>query len=614
MMRRMLSCGRSGYSSRSMTTRGQFNPIHSFSASLKHNEAATTPEEFRQLIANPGPLRIGYSADYVDWYHRAYREKVLYKEKKQRAAAKVEGPNSAPAVGAPELGIFAGMVRRPQSSSVRLQGEQEQSEGQKMIEEATVEHGMLDCFERQPQFPVIHIDRCSDMHVRELVEELIIDEALCVDAVWEKALLYRSLLAERRSLYPKSFEYIHKFVDDVVFARVVEDPQNPSEKQILDADKFPQREASQYFSQCVQRYHIENALDAHVFLSCHRLPDAEKLLFTDPAPKELKEALVSAPPLPFPSLDALMNDDGNLALLRVLLFAELNTFVSTDPFLKFPNAAASVQKPKFEHIHAAGLSQGSASTMIERSRGKRFGSLPQSVNSALDARGNDISRLQRSHAQSDLQFAQKELPKAAEADPAGYALAGNTYLNPRTVRAEVRDHVTRKVLRGMRLYEVGREKCFRMSIDEVRAKLVVHAGAENCVPVTAPTIPRFLSMILSDPVVTFLLATCGRAVTDEIQSTSRMLARQYFNFALEYFTEALRRVNHQKCLVTAALLDDQVSTALRTMKETATGSLADQLRRLPTYVPFSQRTPNELGFPSEARLDDYARWMRPPQK
>jgi hypothetical protein len=607
-MRRLHHSVASAGGVRCMTAKGQFNPLHTFESSIQRNEVARTAEEFKHLITNPGPLRVAYSADYVDWYFRAYREKCEFVDKKRKAQQKVA--ISPAAVGAPELGVYPGLIVRPSSSTRRTQAEQRKAAAIKLIEDATVEHGTLDCFERQPHFPVIHIDRCTDFHIRDLVQELIVDHAFSSDAVWEKALAYRALLKHQMKSYPQSFQYIFPFVDAVAVSSKIEDPQDPRHGQWDNADRYPTTDACRYFEQAIQRYHIENAVDVHVFLSCHAQPTADALLFTEPPPKDLKETLVDRPTT-YPSLKVLLEDDSNVALLRVLLFADLNCFVSVDPFIKFPGASAAIVPPKFEHA-SQNLSQGSLAEIVEQRRHNRAAPLSQAVRNAIEGRGNDIARLQRNHTKSELQFSQRELNKAADANPSGYAMNGASYLNPKTVRAEIRDDTTRRLLGGMKAYETSRKGIYRESFDELRAAAAVHATEENQFPRNSPTIPKFLSMILNDSVVNFLMAVSDESFQAALTQHSRFLARQYMNLAMEFHVENLRRVNHQKVLVAAAVLDELIDTRAKSILDGSDKDLSDALRRTGTYVPFAQRGLDALGFPSGARFDDYTRWMRPP--
>lgn len=607
-MRRFQRSAVSTSNVRSMTARGQFNPLHTFESSIQRNEVARTVEEFKQLITNPGPLRIGYSADYLDWYFRAYREKCDFVEKKRKASLKVT--TSPATIGAPELGVLPGLIARPASSVRRTQAEAQKAEAVKRIDDASVEHGTLDCFERQPHFPVIHIDRCSDFHIRDLVQELVVDHALSSDAVWEKALAYRALLRHQMKSYPSSFQYIFPFADAVAMSKKIDDPQDPRHGQWDHADRFPTVEACQYFEQAVQRYHIENAVDVHVFLSSHRQPSADALLFTEPPPKELKETPVERPKS-YPPLKALLEDDSNIALLRVLLFADLNCFVSVDPFIKFPNASAAIVPPKFEHASQS-LSQGSLAEIVEQRRHNRAAPLSQAVRSAIESRGGDVARLQRTHSKSDLQFAQRELNKASDANPAGYALNGASYLNPKTIRAEIRDDTTRRLLGGMKAFEASKEGIFRRSIDEVKAVNAVPSIEQTSFPRNSPTIPKFLAMILNDPVVKFLSGVSNDEFQSALTRSARFLARQFMTLSMEFHVEAHRRVNFQKLLVASAVLDDLVDVRSKSILDGSDLGVAEALRRSGAFIPFAKRNLDEFGFPSTARFDDYTRWMRPP--
>ncbi|KAF8284354.1 hypothetical protein TcBrA4_0058350 [Trypanosoma cruzi] len=93
------------------------------------------------------------------------------------------GEMSHPLPGAPP-----GMFLRPPNSFRRLSGEMKRKHAQETLDEVSKAQGMLDLFERQPQFPAIHIDRCTRFHLVELFKKMVLERSLEAVAIWDKAL------------------------------------------------------------------------------------------------------------------------------------------------------------------------------------------------------------------------------------------------------------------------------------------------------------------------------------------------------------------------------------------------------------------------------------------
>ena len=138
---------------RASTRYGQFNPIHVFNFDSKTGEpvnlsTANDVSEFKKMVTNPGPLRICYSNDYLQWYFKAYQERVDFHRKRFGA----------------DLSHNSSQLK-PQHSIQRKNAEAQMRSAQEIIDDAMVEQGLMDCIERQSHFPQIHIDRASDLHV-----------------------------------------------------------------------------------------------------------------------------------------------------------------------------------------------------------------------------------------------------------------------------------------------------------------------------------------------------------------------------------------------------------------------------------------------------------------
>lgn len=626
----------SGGSSRSVTTRGQFNPIHTFRESTRRGEYATSPEQFRTMIENPGPLQVQYSADYVDWYHRAYQEKV-------KAIKTKETQNQRFPLGGQVNGAF----KRPSQSFLRVEGERRRQEAIQGVEAGCCEHGWLDVVERQAQFPSINIERASDFHVRELVKEFVVDRALSAEEVWDKALLYVALLQERENAYPQSFQFMKAVREAVTFAPKVVDASategSAATARVEHADKYPTEDHLAYFVYHTRKYQLENAIDGQVFLRCHRLADAERLLFSQPPPKDV-EGPVPVRPKDYPSLTELLERPENGNLLRVLLFGELNLVVSLNPFVKFPFAETYLTRPNFEvlggdisggkgaHGNKDSAISASMSQVLLARRGEQYPPLTSGNLSMIDARARDVQRLQRGQEQDMRAFRRTQLQLLSEKDPAGYALNGGLTWNPRVTRAEVRDVSTRAVVRHMKAAAVAKTQYVeRSSLDVYTAETARPKTEErDAIPTYAPTIPHFLSLILSDPVVHFLVSTSPNLDrVDTLRKAAHQLAKQFFSLAVCFHKEDERRVAKQKVIIAAAVFDDEVKSqrAARLQEEhqvtaavsgeSAANRLNRQHRtsseagRLPAYIPFASRPLEQHGFPTEGRFDDYVRWMKP---
>lgn len=92
-------------------------------------------------------------------------------------------------------------------------------------------------------------------------------------------------------------------------------------------------------------------------------------------------------------------------------------------------------------------------------------------------------------------------------------------------------------------------------------------------------------------------------------------ARQLLRLAQEYHKAETRQVQLKATKISAALLDAAVVDALEYLKRTSSSSsslvcgdaasavLSDR------YVPFANRALTELGFPTDAKFDDFSRWI-----
>lgn len=710
--------------SRTVTSRGQFNPIHAFTEhSISPAKRATKEREFEVMITNPGPLRVAYSPDYLDWLYRAYQSKLKYTDERKKAEevfngllltsqADEKGPTAAAALpGAPP----PGQMLRPRHSVQRQAGEARRAAAQAKLDALAKQQGMLDLFERQPQFPAIHIDKAARCHVVELFKEMVLDRAWKPEEVWDKALLYRAILTERQASYPASYRYILDTVQAVSLAphesgssdtgsnssSVGARSSNESAGDIVgeSALVIPREDDYMYFVYLVRRYFIDNAVEGHVVLRCHREPNASELLFSHPPPKDEQEVLRSLygpgsatatqgkdasaraqeeaaaapkqrpsgaativrprPPSFYPPIEALWRCEENEALLRVLVFGELNLLVSENPFVRFPKAQAYLTRPSASTPApgAAGSSVEGADTyggphqqrrggghrgigsdggislssMIAEKRGHLLAPLSRNVAVMIDNRANDVRRLQQRYEREDTASFQKMLRGSAqvEENPGLYSAYSDwSYFNPRAVRAEERDALSRQTVAALKTYDEASRDIYRVGFEEAEARSAIRPveGVNNA-PSYVPTLPHFVALVKKDPHVSFLSHV---ALPEEYSTTSHaaarvsekhqleklvvQLARALYRTALEFHKERLRRVNRQKVQVAASLLDRFVTERWRAhcVAHPSSEGVRDMARRFSAYVPFEGRILDESGFPTDARVEDYGRWMAAP--
>ncbi|KPA81049.1 mitochondrial edited mRNA stability factor 1 subunit [Leptomonas pyrrhocoris] len=701
-------------SRRGVTTRGQFNPIHAFTAqSIAPARQATNKKEFETMITNPGPLRVAYSPDYLDWLYRAYNSKVRYARERKKAEEVFQGmlltgqpANSDAAAAALPGAPPPGQTLRPPHSIRRLAGEARRAAAQEKLDVLAQDQGLLDLFERQPQFPAIHIDKASRYHVVELFKEMVLDRVWEPEEVWDKALLYRAILNERKSSYPSNYKYILDTAEEVVLvprssgeSSHAAASSSPSDTDVVgeSSSLVPKEEDYLYFLYLVRRYYLDNAVEGHVVLRCHRSPNASELLFSHPPPKDEQEVLKGVfgrtgaaspekapaegeaaakraapgalarprPPSSYPPIEALWRCEENESLLRVLVFGELNLLVSENPFVRFPNAQAYLTRPSAAtpaSASSAGAGEDgrsldqqqqqfrdnrrgnrrggggrdgdggvSLSSIISEKRGHLLAPLARNVAMMIDARANDVRRLQQRHEREDTAGSQKFLRGAqVEENPALYSSYTDwSYFNPRAVRAEDRDALSRQAIAALKTYDQASKDIYRVGYEEAEsanAKRVLE-GRDNA-PSYVPTLPHFVALIKKDPYVSFLTYVAlpteyGASAPAQPTALSNkrqleklvvQLGRALHRTALDFHKQPLRRVNRQKVQVAAALLDRFVKDRWRVhcAEQPSTEGVRDMAQRFSAFVPFEGRIWDESGFPSDARVEDYERWMAPP--
>lgn len=707
---------------RQMTSRGQFNPVHAFTShSTDPEKRATNEQEFEMMITNPGPLRIAYSPDYLDWLYRGYRAKIRYADERRKAETIFKGMllteqgGGSGAMGLEQQSTLPGAPPpghcvRPPNSVRRRAGEAQRSSAQRTLDRVAMQQGMLDLFERQPQFPVIHIDKATRFHLVELFKDMVLDRAWESDEVWDRALLYRAILSERRASYPPSFQYIFSSVEETVLTPRSA-PATRDDSMVMTAVPSSERRDSNvitpsetdylYFVYLVRRYYVDNAVEGHVVLRCHRHPRAAELLFSHPPPKDEKEVLnsiygsghakaegtagelasegsnkanggkepaaaLSRPraPVSYPPIEALWRCEENLPLLRILVFGELNLMVSENPFMRFPEAQAFLTRPsslstngseaapsgspssddagqrpqRGHHRRSAGPGDMSSlpfSSIIAEKRGHLFAPLARNVAMSIDGRANDVRRLQQRYEREDTAAFQKLLRGAqVDENPAMYSSYSDwSYFNPRATRAEERDQLSRKALAALKKYDAASQNIYRVGYEEVEQSSMYRPIEDvNSVPAYLPTLPHFIALIKKDPHVAFLTyvglpevyGEAHASVPDKKRQLEQLvvqLARMLHRTALDFHKESVRRINRRKVDVAAALLDRFIQSAwTRYSTESATASelavISDgergMAKRLGAHAPFQGRIWDDSGFPTDARVEDYARWMAPP--
>lgn len=672
---RRYGLGSSSYSiiahKRMITSRGQFNPIHDFSPAMNKNIKATNEKEFENMIKNPGPLRVGFSTDYLDWLYKAYKSKLKNKEVREKVEKVFHGRVLSETSDS-STGLIGTTMQfmRPTHSIRRKAAERLRMEAQETIDQAMLQQGMLDLFERQSQFPVIHVNRADRFHIVELFKEIVLDKALEPHEIWDKALLYRAILSERRESYPSSFAYIFEAVDNTSLAPIDDEESVAKNGSIR---KLPKETEYLYFEYLVKKYYLENAVEAHVALRCHRDPNSSHLLFSVPPPKDDKEirgeiekahkeiftALknqgpsstggankgtesVFSPPAPasYPPIQALWKCEENFPLLLLLVFGELNLIVTENPFSKFPNAQPFLTRPYSTaddtddstssadpRNRSAVTDAVSLASAVAQRRGPLMAPLPRNLSSAIDARGKDLRRLRQRFHREDILGHQKFLQMADQEGKQGNysSFADWAYFNPRAVRAELRDEVQQSALKGLKEYERARKDIYRMGYDEVEQQRTDRpVESMNAIPSYVPSLPHFLSIVQRDSHISFLMnVVLDTQKQKRLDQLCYQLANALYRTSLDYHNEEVRRVNRQKVQVAAVLLDNLVKdewnyllTRDDVVSEQLTGDLDGSsrglARMLGDYAPFENRALDESGFTTDARMDDYDRWMAKP--
>src|SRR5690242_7341510 len=104
---------------RAVTSYGQYNPVHQFNFDPVTGQPANLgvakdQAEFKRMITNPGPLRVEYSDDYLDWYYRAYTERVRFQQQQQQIQARFK--HGAPSASVHPAAAKGASTAVPQSN------------------------------------------------------------------------------------------------------------------------------------------------------------------------------------------------------------------------------------------------------------------------------------------------------------------------------------------------------------------------------------------------------------------------------------------------------------------------------------------------------------------
>jgi hypothetical protein len=240
----------------------------------------------------------------------------------------------------------------------------------------------------------------------------------------------------------------------------------------------------------------------------------------------------------------------------------------------------------------------------------------------------------------------------------GDSTVGAPAFNHRTVRAELRDAASRRLVAGLKQYEAARELARRAPITDAEESTrfgttLAAAARSSLMPLrkaapTRPTVPRFAALVAADRHVRSVTAVLGDGtpaaaapgtlalgaspaasesadvvLARRVRTAVLTHARQLYRLAMEYHVQERRAVEAQAAKVTAALLDGAVNEALefiRAQRRPVTSGFSasvggateiDAVLQAP-YIPFAARALDEAGLPTTARFDDWSRWMRPP--
>lgn len=667
---------------RGASATSQYYPLHRFD--LAGDTTSTADQsadqgrdlsfaEFKTMISNPGPLRVLYSEDYLDWYYRAYKEKISYDRQKKLAAAKgINNTNISSSSN--NNSLQAKKPLKPAESKERQLGEKVMRDAQRNIETASIRHGLLDLYERAPQFPQVHIDRAKDEHIPMLLDEFVLRGEVNAADVWRRALIARAMLLHNRRSYPATFEYIYKVIDECVFSKPLglgnkKNTSNSSSSSASDDDgkssdgkkataaappppppvevakelledsatqKYPTLALARYYEYLVKKYNIQNSAEAHILLRCHLAPDAETLLFSNPPPEEEKDpSKIGGGPdweaalaMPLPPLDALISvgdaaDSGinnNLALARVLIFAELNCNATTnnDAFAKFPKAQSLVTRPTLSESRE----EHERTSLENKLRHRRHHILPNLIQftlNTIDVRARDTNRLARQSEASDMNWAANSLAAqergTASAGEGLDGTVGGAAFNHRAIRAEVRDAANRRIIGGLKQYRYGRDVLTQRPTllqGEEQTRFAT-AGAistvgnsddlsESCATrdtrnaYLMVSLPRFVAIVEADKHVQLILAMLSSSSSFSASNNSKSgnnsnhsnnsakiaaaadaaganvqrlvleYARQLLKLGLEFHLPNNRAVQLRATRVAASLLDTAVVDALEVLK------------------------------------------------
>jgi len=533
---------------------GGYSPLHTFNMDPRY--VAKSLEEFKVITNNPGPFRVHFSKDYLDWYWSAYQTKVK---------------NSNKALLTKTNATQQHLYTMPRTSARRKALEETKALAQTTLDKCARRHALLDVWERCPQYPYIDLSLCSPYHIHEITRKFL-DLSLSVPAFWLRVVFFASLIRFREETFTKRFPYLQTLLPKINFSKTAK-PEAPD--QILPSSRLNELCVS-----LCKRHRVVNALEAHVVLDCLEKGSMGSLAILDTQEQiSLDEITFKNMSAHVPrSEEALFHPD-NLDLLRTYLFAEMNSWVTTNPFRTHPEARDVVTLP------SADPSKITAPT-------------PQSFFFAAS-----VPQIRRLEAR--LKEAQDVHRYMAKQDENTLRM---TSYNPKTFRAEIRDEINVKMERALAAYEQADQALIPKTPMEHMAEMSKKQG-ENP---SRPTPYFFTRKLKADPTVSLALAL---DTTGSVRRRIFDAGKEMYLERLHYQNDSLRYVQHQQAKVALALLDADIEKVLKKdagLFATKLLQTAATAQTSVSHVPLAERELDEHGALTTLSRQNYARrFMKP---
>eukprot|EP00759_Apiculatamorpha_spiralis_P018228 PhF_6_TR24748/c0_g1_i1/m.33923 len=519
-----------------------YNPLHKFN--LEPKFIAKTFDEFKTIVTNPGPFRVHYSKDYLDWYWKAYQTKVKNHAKKSSQ--------------------HTSLYAMPLSSARRSVLEQTKTESQAVMDSCAMKHAMMDVWERQPQYPAVDVvSHVTPFHLHEMLKKFL-DVSVSVPSMWLKVVFLSSLVAHRyKDTYKGRFPKLEEAVHGIKYAEG-------------DASThLPSTRLHHICTALIKKYRVANAIEALVVLECLEKDTLDSLTVMDEAvqtPGDMKWSTIRGL---LPSHEQDLFHAENLPLIQCYIFTEMNAWVSTNPFRRHPGAKDVCTLPS-----------------------TNLSSLPQITPQTFFF---PVSTPQVKRLELRLKEAQDMHRHMTAFDDD--VIAKNTTYNPKTFRGEIREVVNTKMEKALAQYDVAAKALQPKSpLDEGRPQ----HDLRN-VPIAKPTPYFFARKLKSDPVVLFALSmdTTGAVREKIFQAAKEMfLARRHLHddkLRVLYQRQSLLTLSLLDKEISRILEKDSGK-----FSSSVLSSAASSLSHT-SHIPFASRQLDEFGSPTLLTRDNYHR-------